>query len=257
MLQIDTVTDHHVHTEFCHHAVGTMEEYVLSAIRTGLKKIYFLEHMETGIDAAGPSWLTDDEFESYFAEGHRLQKKYADKIEIGLGTEVGFNPEAIEETLHRLKRHDWDWIGLSYHYHRVEPEEFHYNLVSSRDSRVTTLSREKAAGILNDYYTILSQAIESLPCDMMCHLDAALRYHPEIREVPLPWKQIDNLLNKIKEKDITVEINTSGFLQRGEAFPQREILQAADKKGIRLVASSDAHRPSNVGYNFTKLPGLL
>ncbi len=43
---IPTLTDGHVHTKYCHHATGEMEEYVNSAIAIGLQEIVFLEHME-------------------------------------------------------------------------------------------------------------------------------------------------------------------------------------------------------------------
>ena len=81
---IDPLSDGHIHTSFCNHAVGTMEEYALSAIDKGLQEIIFLEHMEEGIRFFKATWLSEKDFDCYFDEGHRLQQKYANQISIGL-----------------------------------------------------------------------------------------------------------------------------------------------------------------------------
>ncbi len=86
--------DIHIHTRFCGHATGEMEEYVQAAIQKKLKKIIFLEHMEEGIRYfQGKTWLSEDDFDAYFAEGQRLRSTYAAEIEIGLGVECGYNPD--------------------------------------------------------------------------------------------------------------------------------------------------------------------
>ncbi len=71
---INLQCDSHMHTRYCHHAVGTMEEYVLCAIDKGLEEIVFLEHMEaSGVNYFDTTWLTEDDFDLYFAEGQKLQ----------------------------------------------------------------------------------------------------------------------------------------------------------------------------------------
>jgi histidinol-phosphatase (PHP family) len=99
---IDTQTDMHVHTSRCNHAVGTMEQYVQEAIRKGLKRMVFLEHLEEEISYSYRTWLTEEDFDDYFAEGETLQKRYHDEIEILLGVEVGYNPECPQRLLTRI-----------------------------------------------------------------------------------------------------------------------------------------------------------
>ncbi|MCK5340228.1 MAG: histidinol-phosphatase HisJ family protein, partial [Desulfobulbaceae bacterium] len=120
-------TDGHVHTRLCHHASGEMEDYVLAAIALKLERIIFLEHLEMGINYFESTWLTQDDFSYYFKEGRRLQEKYSGTLEIGLGVEVGFNPDRIRQLQSFLDRYHWDRVGISYHFLDVHGE--HLNLL--------------------------------------------------------------------------------------------------------------------------------
>ena len=110
---VDYSADGHVHTSLCHHATGTMEEYVQSAIAKGLKRLMFLEHFEVGIQYFESTWLTKDDFTYYFQEGKRLKEKYAQAIEVSIGVEIGYNPMAIKDTLRCLATYHSDRVGLS------------------------------------------------------------------------------------------------------------------------------------------------
>ncbi len=257
MSVIDIFSDYHIHTPLCHHATGSMEEYVQAAIKKGLRKICFLEHMEEGINAKKTTWLTEKDFDIYFSKGKLLQKKYHTQIEILLGVEVGYNPERVAILQDRLAARTWDWIGLSYHFHRYQEDSYHYNLVSKRDQRVLALNTAEAEAILAAYYNSLSDAVDYIPCNMVCHLDAALRYHSGHPSFSQPWKEIKYLLKKLQDKNIALEVNTSGIAIRNEVFPGKEILYQAILHKIPLVASSDSHSPGTVGAYFSRLPDIV
>jgi histidinol-phosphatase (PHP family) len=254
---IDTRCDGHVHTRLCHHAKGEMEEYVRSALACGLRELVFLEHMETGIDYLQTAWLTDEDFDYYFSEGERLQKKYGDRIRIGLGVELGYNREYREEIEKRLAKRQWDRIGISCHYLRYKPEEKHINLLSRNPAN---FPRARAAGIttiLTDYLEHLTEAVALLPGTTLCHLDAALRHLPEVEYLPAHSAQIRTLLEAVKENSMCLEINTSGIPFRNMPFPAEPILALALKMNIPLTLGSDAHSPDEVGRHFDEIPGYI
>ena len=254
---IDPFTDGHVHTVYCHHAVGDMEDYVVAAIGKGLTKIVFLEHMEEGIDSSRVTWLTEDDFELYFAEGLRLKSKYADQLSIGLGVEVGFNPAQIDALLDRLSRRKWDSIGISMHFFKIDDSEAHINLVSKREPRLTSLSLKEAEAIEREYYRYLLQAVELLPGTVLCHIDGVFRHYLLRQKLEQPWELIDTLLEKVADKKIALEVNTSGLAIRNEIFPCERILRKALSLQISLVAGSDAHRPEDIGNGFENLNDYL
>lgn len=254
---INPLSDGHIHTAFCHHAIGEMKDYVLAAIAKGLQEIFFLEHMEEGVQTNRITWLTEEDFDSYFEEGMRLKRIYSDKISIGLGVEVGFNPSQVDPLLKRIAKRNWDRIGISLHFLHDKKSASYLNLVSRREPQLTQLSLAEASSIEKEYYSYLTRAVELLPGTVACHVDGVLRYYPRRRELEPPWDLIENLLDKIAEREIALEVNTSGLAIRNEVFPCKKILQKAFARKIPLVAGSDAHKPEDIGYGFTTLNSYL
>lgn len=252
---IDITEDGHVHTNLCHHARGEMEEYVQAAIEFGLRRIVFLEHLEAGINNLESTWLTDNDFEYYHREGRRLKAKYQGKLEIGLGVEVGYNPKGKAELLQKLARHSWDRVGLSYHF--LETDNGHLNMVSSKQENIAALDKFGVEKVIQLYYEGLRQAVEELPGNLLCHLDAVLRHHPPIQFTDEHIRRIDDLLDAVARKNMAVEVNTSGYRLKNEPFPAQYLLKKVIKRGIPLVAGSDAHRPEDVGRYFDRLPGVV
>ena len=245
---VDTLLDSHIHTHLCGHASGEMEEYVEAAIHKGLKKIIFLEHMEEGIHhVQGKTWLSEDDFDVYFSEGRRLQSVYKGEIEIGLGVECGYNPDHCELLKTRLARRAWDQVGISCHFLKVEGVAQHLNMFSSKKENILLARKIGAEQILDRYFTTLTEAVRCLPGTMLCHLDGALRFLPEISLIESHYRLIDNLLQAVSDKMLAVEINSSGFAIRQEQFPNRRILAIAKSYNIPFIFGSDAHKPSDVG----------
>jgi len=254
-LPVDIGIDGHVHTSLCRHASGSMAEYVTSAIRAGLHSIIFLEHLEAGIKNDRRTWLSTRDFASYFATGKQLQQQYGGRIRIFLGVEIGWNPHAVEELQEILQRFPWQWRGLSYHFYWNGSR--HLNLVSHNQEEIRQLIRTGPERILNHYFHQIIQAHQTLACDVVCHLDAALRHVPGIKLTADHLHLIQTLFQDMKRKGTRLEINTSGLAMRGLPFPDPEIVHLALRHGICLQAGSDAHHPDQVGRFFHLLPDLL
>lgn len=254
-LRVDVGADNHVHTSLCNHAAGSMEEYVLAGIKRGLHTITFLEHLEAGITYFERTWLTAEDFDRYFLEGRRLQDKYSGSIKVRLGVEIGYNPEALPELQERLQKHQWDLKGLSYHF--LAAGKDHLNMVSRRRGNLEAFAKLGPDRILSAYFAGLTEAVAQLDCQVLCHLDAALRHYPDLRFNSDHLDAVDRLLELIREKNMSLEVNTSGFSLRGEPYPGRAILGRALQLGIPLSAGSDAHNPEQVGRHFDLLPGYL
>jgi len=254
-MQIDLATDGHVHTKYCHHATGEMVDYVEAAIAAGLSRLIFLEHLEAGINYHEATWLSEADFAQYHAEGEALREQYRGRIEIGLGVEVGYNPKQVPAILAMIARHPWERVGVSFHYYEIGGQ--HYNVVSRRQANLEPLSRRGVERVIADYFASLLEAVVILPGTVLCHLDAVLRHHPEVRFTAGHQRQISEILQAMARKGVALEVNTSGFPHRGEQYPTRPILDEAVALGIRLEAGSDSHRPSEVGRHFRRLPDFI
>jgi histidinol-phosphatase (PHP family) len=255
MVEIDCTVDGHVHTRLCHHATGEMEEYVLAGIGCGLRKLVFLEHFEVGINYVESTWLTAEDFQYYQAEGERLREKYRDRIEVGLGIEVGFNPDFIEETIAFLASYPWDRIGISHHFFHWNGR--HYNMVSRKSGNLTVLEQVGVDRVADRYFSTLKTAVEVLPGTVLCHLDAVLRHHPQMKITRAHEEAMAEILHLARSKNMALEVNTSGYPQRNRPYPDPAQIRVAVELGIPLAAGSDAHRPDQVGRFFDRLPGLL
>lgn len=232
-----------------------MEEFVLVAIERGLQRLIFLEHFEVGISYFESTWLTADQFGQYWQEGLALKEKYKGRIKVGLGVEVGYNPLCIAETKEFLKSYPWDRVGLSCHffYHKGR----HINMLSRKKVNLDEFSRIGISNIFDGYLNNLLEAVCLIPAEVLCHLDAALRHHHQVKFEQKHIELIRQILTQAAARKIALEVNTSGFPIRGEPFPSYAILKMAQKQGLELVAGSDAHCPRDVGRYFDRLPGLL
>ena len=253
--RIDTSADGHVHTFLCRHAVGSMEDYVRAAVARGLACLTFLEHLEVGIRYPYRSWLEEEDFDQYFTEGRRLQRAYQGRIDIRLGVEMGYNPEAVAVLRAKLRQYPWDRVGLSCHFFRHG--ERHLNLLSRNPESLGELTRIGMATVLRHYFAMLTDAVYQLDATVLCHLDAALRHMPDLHFSTQHNEQIEALLQAVRERGMALEINTSGFDYRGNPFPADWIITRALELGITLAAGSDAHRPEDVGRYFDRLPAYL
>lgn len=243
-------SDNHVHTNLCGHAKGEMEEYVQAAIAKGLKRIVFLEHMEEGISVPKPSWLTESDFDYYFDEGQRLQERYQDIIDIGLGVECGYNPESKETIKKRLAKRAWDQIGISCHFLKIENDVQHLNLLSKKPENVKRATELDTNILFSRYLATLLEAVTELDGSVLCHLDAAFRWIPDHTLLEHHYQEIDLLLGRAAAKNMALEINTSGINIRNEPFPNSRILDLAIQHKMTFQLGSDAHQPSDVGNYF-------
>lgn len=255
--QINILSDGHVHTRLCNHAIGEMEEYVLAALEIGLQEIIFLEHLEIDINVSERTWLSEEEFDYYFEEGDRLRNLYADRIQIGTGVELGYNSEHQNELLDKIAARPWDRVGISCHFLKIPATGLHLNLLSRKSNYITIAQQYGAEKLLHRYFDTLLLAVQQLPGSVLCHLDAALRHVPEITFSNGHYQQIDRIMAAVKEKGMALELNTSGITMRNEVFPTRKMLAIALKYEIPLVAGSDAHRPQDVGRFFDTLPDYI
>ena len=82
--------DRHMHTTFCD-GKAEAEEYVISAIDKGLKKIGFSVHSYVPFDLE--CCIAKERIPEYRARIAELKKKYADKIEILCGVEQDYYSE--------------------------------------------------------------------------------------------------------------------------------------------------------------------
>ena len=113
MLKIDY--SYHTHTYRCGHACGEDEDYILDAIKYGLKRLGMSDHImlpkihQEGM--RGDYHLLKD----YLISFRYLQKKYVKQIDLKLGFEAEYSPELLQYYKSLLNSKKIDYLILGQH----------------------------------------------------------------------------------------------------------------------------------------------
>lgn len=224
-----------------------MPAYVQHAASLGLQEICFLDHL-TLCDTDGKYTMTADEVPLYVQAVRRLQHRYRDILDIKLGIEVDFTPETVDRAIAILERFAFDAIGASVHF--VDGR----NIVSRR--LAASITDGDIPLLWHHYLEQLMHLLDRPFFDFVCHLDA-----PKKLGRPLPPeldKFFNEILAKIRYKDLSIEINTSGLDHpAGEIYPGEPWIQKSLSLGIPMVFGSDAHRPEEIGRHIAATAARL
>jgi histidinol-phosphatase (PHP family) len=241
--------DYHLHTPFCRHASGAMEDYVTKALERKIEEICFTPHMPLPDFPRGGSGLRmdPDDLERYIDSVQKLRVRFPGYT-ILCGIEADYYA-GYEEYLNRvLSRYDFDLVLLSVHFVHSWPGN---NWLFGFDFPEKTMSQ-----IYSEYFAEIKKGIKTGLFDCVAHLDV-------IKQPGYPVMQnnrgdIEELLDLCRAYNMSVEINTSGLRKRiGEMYPSRDILDLIVECKLPLLTSSDAHDPSSVAYGFQPLYSLL
>lgn len=241
--------DLHIHTGYCKHAVGSMEDYVIAALERGLEEIGFLAHAEAGIEHPRDPrilWLENGDYRAYWEEGNELKARYGNSIRISLGLEVGLNPHAIGELEHIILQYPWDRIGLSYHH--LPDRDGHLNICSRQS--VSRIREVDNLQFTKTYYRDLRDHISALKPHMLCHLDVVRKHMQDFSADSDVRRLIGELLAEMKKHAVLLEVNTAGYDTVGAPYPAPWIIREAVELGIDLILNSDSHAPEFVGRRF-------
>jgi histidinol-phosphatase (PHP family) len=239
--------DYHLHTLFCNHAVGGMERYVQNAVDFGFREICFLDHLTIRKTEPGLS-MTPEEIPHYYYAVQILKQNYKNKIRIKAGLEVDFNPRHTGFYQDVVGTYAFDVIAASLHF----PNGL--DIVTHRSGwRYGEKDTDEVYGL---YFGQLQKMLEHDYFDVICHIDLIKKFG---REPARSFeKECDDILQIIKDKGKTIEVNTSGYDHpTRDIYPSLEILKKCYKQGISITIGSDAHHPANVGRHYDRVLPLL
>jgi len=115
---------------------------------------------------------------------------------------------------------------------------------------------EEVNAVYAAYWRLVRQMAESGLFDIAGHLDLPKKFgfYPKADLRAL----VDDALDAIKARDMTVELNTAGFSKPcADGYPAVGILKRCRRRDIPVTLSADAHRPENLLYEFERGLALL
>ncbi len=255
--------DTHMHTSFSTDSEAQPAAMAEEAIRRGLKGICITDHLDydypsqdASSSAAGAGSETEPEFlldvDAYLPAMTALQEKYADKLPIRIGIELGLQPHLAERHAELLAQYSFDFvIGSSHVVHGMDP---YYPVYYE--------GRTEAAAYREYFESILENIGAFQDFDVYGHIDYVVRYGPN-QNREYTYRRYADIIDEILKKLIGlgkgIEINTAGFYYGlGHPNPTEDIIRRYRELGGEIITvGSDGHAPERIGYDFGKVPDIL
>jgi histidinol-phosphatase (PHP family) len=238
-----TRISYHNHTTWSDGS-STIPEMIDAARKAGLKEFGVSDHFALAEGNPRFRWaLPPDSLDQYIAEVRQLSDSTED-IDVRLGLEVDYFPETVNQVKERLAACEFDYLIGSVHF----VKEFAIDLNSKPWEGISQQARNE---IWRSYWRLLREAAESRIFDVLGHFDLPkkFKFHPTI---DLSAEACE-VLDAVAAADMAIEINTSGWDKPvAEAYPSLRYLREANRRGIPLLISADAHSAAEVTRHFER-----
>ncbi len=222
--------NYHTHTHLCGHAVGVPEEYIVSAIKKGLKILGFSDHspMIFSKEHYSSFRMRPAETETYVNELLRLREKYKDDIQILIGYEMEYYPLEFQKTIDFIKKFPCDYLILGQHY-----------INNEYDGIWSYTGGDEAA-----FHQYVNQVIEGIETGCFSYIA-----HPDLfrytDDIDLYRCAMRRLCERAKELSIPLEFNMLGFIGK-RSYPYDPFWDVVAEVGNDVIVGSDAHHPEHV-----------
>lgn len=255
----------HTHSYFSDGA-RQPEEYVIEALKQGFKGLGFSEH--SVLPFANTFALQQGREDEYCDEIRRLKVAYNGLVSVYTGMEADYIP-GISDNLRGLKnRLQLDYIIGSVHLVKGPAGTDKLWFIDgpkreTYDEGIEQVFDGDIKKAVTAYWYQVNSMVENEEFDVVGHLDKIKMHNRGGRwfDESSGWYTalVDESVDLIAQKGLLVEINTRGIYKgRSDTFfPGEEILRKLNGKGVRIVLSSDAHHPSEIGLYFSEAIEML
>lgn len=249
VLHNHAIADMHTHSEHSHDSACSIEDMCLSEMQKGTRIFAVTDHFDTfafdDCDIFTPIKESYDQVKV-------LREQYKDTCLLLAGVEIGEGFWFLEQYKKILHMVPFDVIIGSVHCVRCKNLEIPYSKID-----FSKLGIEKVYEYLDCYFRDIITMTEEMDFDILAHLTCPLRYIKGKFGISVDLKRYDTkitqILRKIIDRNIALEVNTSAFDMINDFMPGAAIIRQYYSMGGRLITlGSDAHTSEHASQNFDK-----
>lgn len=233
------LANYHTHTARCHHAVGTEEEYIRTALRCGYQVLGFSDH--TPWRYADPDFVSrirmlPQQLPEYVSTLQALREKYADKIHLHIGLEVEYFPAYVDALAEESERLGVEYWVFGCHYDKTDETGIHFG-------------RSRTDADLGHYIEHVEAGLETGRYLYMAHPDIFLNRWPEFDSSA--ERACRAVCEAAVRHDTPLEYNLAGLESHGHAdgslgYTNDLFWQVAADYPVKAIVGCDAHAPEEL-----------
>ena len=248
--------DTHIHTSFSTDSETDMQEQILTSYKKGLEGICITDHMDYNFPESALEHPVDGipfcfDLNDYFKRIHTLQKTAPLSVYTGVECGMQLITDVVDKNKALCRDKEFDYIIGSLH------------LVDGKDPYYPSFwENQEPAECIQTYFEKIYDNITTFhEMDSLGHLDYIVRYAPtDYKYQPEQFREIlEAILQTLIQKDLALEINTSGFkTPLSRQNPHEKIIEWYLALGGEMVTiGSDAHSPEFLAFHFDEVAVLL
>jgi len=241
-MKFTPVPDYHMHTPRCKHAIGSVREYALAAMKLGLKEIGLSDHapMPAGFDH---SWrMFRNELDDYQREVEQVRDEFSGVLQIRVGIEADYCPGTEDYILDMIRSYAWDYIIGSVHY----IGEWGFD----NEAEIEGWRHWDVEDAYCAYFDLIAASAKSGLFDIIGHPDLIKKFG---QRPPMGSQKVrdaeESMLQAVCRSGCALEISSAGLRKPvEEVYPHGRIIARAAELDIPFSFGSDAHAPGEVGH---------
>ncbi|WML41457.1 histidinol-phosphatase HisJ family protein [Neobacillus sp. OS1-2] len=232
--------DYHHHTNHSFDSTAIMEEVCRRALENHINEICFTEHFS--VNPLAPTYGHMN-FAKYFSEIRDCQEQFHGRLTIKAGIELCEPHLLMDQYAQTLRTLHLDFILGSVH--------------NINNQKLRLVGKEHHQHAYQLYFEELFKMVSVADIDVIAHFDLMKRYsYKEFGNYLFEDYQeiIEQILKKSIERNIGIEINTSGLrTSLKETLPSMNIIRRYRELGGEILTiGSDSHKAETVGANLVE-----
>lgn len=250
----------HSHTEFCD-GRATMEAFARKAVEENFTHYGFSPH--SPITIPSPCNMLRDNVARYDSEFNRIRDQYGDRVKFYRSMEIDFLGDSWGPAHDYFRSLNLDYSIGSVHFIPCQTGEYidiDGNFEGFR-KKMEKNFRNDIRYVVEKFYSQSCLMVEAGGFDIIGHLDKignnAASFQPGIESEPWYQALLNDLIRRVIDAGIVVEINTKAWERDRRMFPHTDKWEMLADADVKLVVNSDVHVPALINAGRDEAYGML